>query len=139
MASEEFVARLSPEDYGRLEESLRTKDMTEAYAILTMLGEHRSRALAAFASAETDVAREVMREILQESRATEAFIYDLVRRVKDDLHSEAMLGLAKTSNGIAASAEQTAQSLRNWTKALVLATIVLAVATVALVGATLTL
>lgn len=153
-----FEVRLDANDYKKLERSLHGRDMTEVYAILARLADNRTKILVEYGKTGGNVVlREILEQALNESRATETQIWDMVRRVEDSLHAAAMLELSEVSNtiaerseataksllkltesanAIAAQAEGTARSLRNATIALVIVTAVLAAATIVLVAAT---
>ena len=139
MHDDGYVVRLEPTDYTRLEGEIRGKDMTGIYEFLEVLATSRSAAIARFGSHPNSTERDVLQQILSESRASESLLFDFVRRVHDSMHAEEMQSLASVSNDIAGRAETTSKTLRNWTVVLAFATVVLALATIALVRATLKL
>ena len=132
----EFVVRLDLDNWAEVVDSAKNGDMGPADEAREMLRSNRTPILNAMGKAGSEERREILRELLIESRLTEAALMDTIRTIADQKHAELMTELASTSNEIAGQSDVTARSLRNWTIVLAAATAVLAIATVVLVIAT---
>src|SRR4051812_30663826 len=98
--------------------------MTSVNEARMTLRSGRSKLLSAMGSSTTDRRRTILRELLVESRSSEADLGNAVRAAQDDLHAERMADLAATSNEIGRQAEVAAAALKFWTMALAAATVV---------------
>lgn len=151
MNADSTRVRLDIEHVDEMVDAARSGDLTLAREERQILRASRGTLLQELRKRPADDSeRETLKELVQESRASERELADLVRAAQDDRHaermadltqasnaiSERMTELAEASNTIAERAEATAGKLKTWTVALVVATVVLALATVFLAWAT---